>query len=64
MSTSIKTKEKKDKMKRRKKSRRVNAIIYPIYKVFAWDLLFHFYLRFCLHYTPNYFLKTILILLV
>ena len=42
MSTSIKTKEQKDKMKRRKKSRRVNAIIYPIYKVFAWDLLCYY----------------------
>ena len=42
MSASIKTKEQKEKIKNRKKSRRVNAIIYPIYKVFAWDLLCYY----------------------
>ena len=42
MSTTIKTKEQKEKIKNRKKSRRINAMIYPIYKVFAWDLLCYY----------------------
>ena len=37
-----KLKGKKKKFKRKKNSRRKNAIWYPIYKVFAWDLLCYY----------------------
>lgn len=40
--SATKTKEQKEKTKNKKKSRRINAIIYPIYKVFAWDLLCYY----------------------
>lgn len=42
MSSHTKAKEQKEKNKRLKKKRRINAVIYPIYKVFAWDLLCYY----------------------
>ena len=42
MSTSTKAKKRREKNKILKKSRRINAVIYPIYKVFAWDLLCYY----------------------
>ena len=42
MSTFTKAKKRREKNRILKKSRRINAVIYPIYKVFAWDLLCYY----------------------
>ena len=42
MSVITKTKEQAKKRKRKKKARRINAKLYPIYKIFAWDLLCYY----------------------
>lgn len=42
MSIITKTKEKIELNKKRSKARRTNAKLYPIYKIFAWDLLCYY----------------------
>ena len=42
MSIITKTKERIELNKKRNRARRKNAQLYPIYKMFAWDLLCYY----------------------